>query len=83
MTTSAAADYDRQLLDKARQLAALNTWSDRQRWLKEHSEPGTWAHDIAASGDDATIRAYISGVTKATLAELVRWIERIPEANRG
>ena len=83
MTTSAAADYDRQLLDKARQLAALNTWEDRQQWLCENSPAGSWAADIAASGDDATIRAYISGVTKATLAELVRWLERIPEAHRG
>ena len=38
--------YDRQLLDKARQLAALNTWDDRQRWLREHSEPGTRSESV-------------------------------------
>jgi len=78
-----AAEYDQHLLTKARQLAGLNTSEDRRAWLLSHTENDSWGAEIAAEGDDGIISAYLFGITKATLGELVRWLERIPEAHRG
>jgi len=79
----AAAAYDAALLTKARQLASLNTTEDRQAWLRQHSEPGTMGAQIADGTDWGLIRAYVDGITKAVLGELVRWLDRIPEEHRG
>ena len=78
-----AAEYDQHLLTKARQLAGLTTSEDRREWLLDHSGHDPWGTELAAGGNDTLISAYLFGMTKATLGELVRWLERIPEAHRG
>jgi len=78
-----AAEYDQHLLTKACQLAGLTTSEERRAWLLDHTENDSWGSEIAAAGDDGIISAYLSGITKATLGELVRWLERIPKAHRG
>jgi len=76
--TFAGAEYDAHLLAKARELASLTTTEEMITWIRANH-----GSTIINENDPAGIRAYILGVTKATLAELVRWVERIPEANRG
>jgi len=71
-------EYDAHLLAKARELASLTTTEEMITWIRANH-----GSTIINENDPAGIRAYILGVTKATLAELVRWVERIPEANRG
>jgi hypothetical protein len=71
-------EYDARTLTRARELTELRTTEDMLLWI--YANHGS---TIIRDDDPPSIRAYIHGVTKATLAELVRWVERIPEANRG
>jgi hypothetical protein len=73
----AAAEYDRQLLDQARALCALSTPSDMREYL------ATYGNGYAANITSDTCVYYILGRLQAVTAELVRWIDRIPEAHRG
>ena len=73
-----AAEYDAHLLAKARELASLTTTEEMLTWIRDHH-----GSSIINEDDPSSIRAYILGVTKATLGELTRWLERIPEAHRG
>ena len=73
-----AAEYDAHLLAKARELASLTTTEEMLTWICDHH-----GSSIINEDDPSSIRAYILGVTKATLGELTRWLERIPEAHRG
>jgi len=73
-----AAEYDAHLLAKARELAGLRTTGDMLTWIQANH-----GSSIINEDDPSSIRAYILGVTKATLGELTRWLERIPEAHRG
>ena len=73
-----AAEYDAHLLAKARELASLRTTDQMLAWIQ-----ATHGSSIIREDDPSSIRAYILGVTKATLGELTRWLERIPEAHRG
>ena len=72
-----AAEYDQHLLTKARQLAGLHDVTQMRRWLAEHDD------EDAAGMDASSVYAYILGRLQATTAELVRWVERIPETHRG
>jgi hypothetical protein len=73
-----AAEYDARLLRQARELAGLRTTGDMLAWIRANH-----GSSIINEDDPSSIRAYILGVTKATLGELTRWLERIPEAHRG
>ena len=70
-----AAEYDARLLRQARELAGLTTTDEMIAWIR-----GNHGSSIINENDPAGIRAYILGVTKATLAELVcaatdpRWL---------
>ena len=71
-------EYDARTLTQARELSQLRTTPEMIAWIRANH-----GSTIIRDDDPPSIRAYIHGVTKATLAELVRWVERIPEANRG
>jgi len=75
-TPSAAADYDRYLLDTARQLASLRDLNGMRLWLATRGDP-------ASEAEGHIVYGHILGRLQATTAELVRWLERIPEAHRG
>jgi hypothetical protein len=70
------ADYDQHLLDMARTATEARTVQDRRAWLAER---GDWN----AEGPDVVVDAAFMGRAMAVMAELVRWIDRIPEAHRG
>jgi hypothetical protein len=72
----AAAEYDRHLLDTARALCALSTPTDMREYLASIGTP-------APAADPSHVAYLILGRLQATAAELVRWLDRIPEAHRA
>ena len=71
-------EYDARTLARARELTELHTTEDMLMWI--YANHGS---TIIRSDDPLSIRAYIHGVTKVTLAELVWRLERIPAGSRG
>jgi len=76
-TYDAAAEYDRHLLDTARALCALSTPTDMREYLAIRGD--AYARNL----DSTTSVYYVLGKLQAVTAELVRWIDRLPEAHRA
>jgi len=74
-----AAEYDQHLLTKARQLAELHDLPQMRAYLVELGQ----CPDLVASLASAVVASLVLGRLQATTLELVRWLERIPEAHRG
>lgn len=68
--------YDHYLLTRARELSQLNDLHSMRLWLAAHGDP-------VSEDQGHVVYGYILGRLQATTAELVRWLERIPEADRG
>jgi len=73
---NAAAAYDANLLNTARELASLKDIESMRLYLAAHGDP-------VSEDPGHVVFAYITGKLAATTLELVRWLDRIPEANRG
>jgi len=77
-TPDAAAAYDTALLNKARSMSKLDSTEDMRAWLASQD----WSAGYADRSYEV-VQAAVFGQLKAVTAELVRWLERIPEAHRG